>query len=61
MVNRHFHRFPAFNAKLIDLYKSKSKPMIDQLYEPMLEWMMNENNIQSTRFSGILKPDSIYN
>lgn len=39
MHGRGFNRFTAFNNKLLELYKAKSKPPIDKLYEPMLEWM----------------------
>jgi hypothetical protein len=42
MLRRNFHRFPAFNEKLMVIYKEKSKPTIEQLYEPMLEWVKAE-------------------
>lgn len=50
MLNRHFQRFPAFNKKLMEMYKEKSKPTIDQLYEPMLEWIKAETSSHSTPY-----------
>jgi len=55
MLNRHFHRFPAFNSKLMELYKAKSKPTIDQLYEPMLEWVKEETRTHSTPYKKLVE------
>lgn len=43
MQGRGFNRFSAFNNKLLELYKAKSKPPINTLYEPMLEWVKAES------------------
>lgn len=39
---RKFIRFREFNEELIRLYKSKGKPGIEELYEPIFEWMKLE-------------------
>ncbi|MGD8780041.1 MAG: DUF4932 domain-containing protein [Ignavibacteria bacterium] len=39
MSNRQFIHFKEFNEELIKQYTIKSKPKIDSLYRPMLEWM----------------------
>jgi hypothetical protein len=40
---RKFIRFRAFNQELIGLYKSNNKPKIEELYQPILEWMKKES------------------
>ncbi|WMN12014.1 DUF4932 domain-containing protein [Marivirga salinae] len=40
--NRKFIRFREFNQELIRLYESKDKPKIEELYEPIFEWMRKE-------------------
>jgi hypothetical protein len=40
---RKFIRFRAFNQELIRLYKSNNKPKIEELYQPILEWMKKES------------------
>jgi len=55
MLSRNFHRFPAFNNKLIELYKAKSKPTIDQLYEPMLEWVREETRTHLTPYKKLVE------
>ncbi|ADR22012.1 hypothetical protein MATR_03540 [Marivirga tractuosa] len=40
---RKFIRFREFNEELIRLYKSKGKPKIEELYEPIFEWMKKQS------------------
>ncbi|MGM0579491.1 MAG: DUF4932 domain-containing protein [Bacteroidota bacterium] len=40
--NRKFNRFREFNQELIRLYNSQNKPKIEELYEPIFEWMKKE-------------------
>ncbi|MCD4793148.1 MAG: DUF4932 domain-containing protein [Bacteroidales bacterium] len=41
--NRKFNRFREFNDELIKQYKENSKPEIEKLYVPMLEWMKKKS------------------
>ncbi len=45
MHGRGFNRFTAFNNKLLELYKAKSRPPIDKLYLPMLDWVKAESAV----------------
>lgn len=42
---RKFIRFREFNKELIRLYESKNKPKIEELYEPIFEWMKKESEL----------------
>ena len=39
---RSFVRFTEFNDELLRLYEEGNQPMVEELYEPMLDWMKTE-------------------